>query len=380
MRIFLILTFFIFISTYVSAAQNSYNLLTFNTGLAHSFVAHAKERLPEIIKALEKDDSDVVCLQEVWNKKDRQKIIKALKKKYPHSFFVKGAQLKADKTPVCRIKELFGEDRFLSCMMENCMDGDSDHQTTCSRKVCAKALIDLTNSNRQCASVLMAQVGQNTFWSMVKLFSPLKKPGLFAYEGENGLLMMSKHRMKNRKFIDWKKSSTLNHRGALFTEIDLLGKTNQFVCTHLTANLSTTIPYSGEFDSWELEQELQVLDLLKRMNQSRKPLFLMGDFNCSFVDSAFDVGGEFPKNCQKFIEHKFSDPTSEERLGCTYCSGNTLVDDSENNVALDHIFVINANYEKAEIIFDEKVTIIEKKQELITNISDHFGLKIKVLK
>jgi exonuclease III len=62
---------------------------TYNAGLAYTFVPLAKERFPEVVKALKKHDSDVLCLQEVWTKKDRKKLMKALQNEYPHTLFEK---------------------------------------------------------------------------------------------------------------------------------------------------------------------------------------------------------------------------------------------------------------------------------------------------
>ena len=237
-------------------------LSTFNTGLAYGFVAHAKERLPQIIKALQQSDSDLLCLQEVWKKRDRKKIARALKSIYPFSFDQKGDQLRAAKAPVCKIKELFGEGKFLSCMLKNCMDGDSDQQTVCSRTTCGVALENLKQSNRECAGVLMAQVGKSTLVSMYTLFEPFARPGMFAYKGENGVLLLSKYPLKNRQVIDWKKSSTLNHRVALTAMVEKDGKQVKVACMHLTANLDRLIPYTGIFQDWEEENSHQVEELL----------------------------------------------------------------------------------------------------------------------
>ncbi len=118
-------------SSLYAGTGTSLKLTTFNVGLAHTFVHHAKERLEPISERLQKLDSDIVCIQEAWTKKDRKKIKKALKKTYPHLHMTKIKQLKAKKAPVCKIKELFGKGRFVSCMQKQCGGLDGDEFTDC---------------------------------------------------------------------------------------------------------------------------------------------------------------------------------------------------------------------------------------------------------
>lgn len=352
------------------------NIMTYNTGLAHGFVAMAKERLPHIIDALKSEQADILCLQEVWEKKDRKKIIKALKNIYPYAHYEKRSQLRASHRPVCKIKQLFGKDRFLTCMLDNCMGGDSDQQTVCSRTTCGPALQWLKENNRECASTLMAQVGRSTILSMYVLFEPFVRPGMFAYRGANGLLMLSKKPLRHKEFIDWKKESTLNHRGALIADINFEGKPLSLACTHLTANLENTIPYTGIYEGWEQENFLQTQKLTNYFEN--RGAILMGDFNCSLENSDVGVESEFENSCLFYAASGYQDPMTGEALGPSFSLNNSLVGSNEHNLSLDHIFFKDFISLESKLLFTEKVTLETKAGRVESNISDHYAFKVRL--
>ena len=53
-----------------SYASNELTITTWNLGLAHSYVRYATQRIPHIIEALKNHDTDVLCVQELWNQED----------------------------------------------------------------------------------------------------------------------------------------------------------------------------------------------------------------------------------------------------------------------------------------------------------------------
>ena len=56
------------------AGAHTLDVETWNVGLAHGFVDDAAARLPGILEALKEADVDVICLQEVWEPADRDRI------------------------------------------------------------------------------------------------------------------------------------------------------------------------------------------------------------------------------------------------------------------------------------------------------------------
>lgn len=350
---------------------------SFNVGLAHTFVHHAKERLKPITEEIAKSDSDVICLQEAWTKKDRKKIKKALKKAYPFVHMTKIKQMKAKKAPVCRVKELFGKGRFVSCMQKQCGGLDGDEFTDCIINTCGKQLRDLKDSNRECATSLMAQVGRSSIASMITLLTPFKKAGLFAYKGSNGLMLLSKKPMTNVGVIDFSDISTLNRRQALTADIS--GK--KVVCTHLTADLEKTVPYTGLKESWGAENLAQTQRLIKTIkSEENKTTIVAGDFNFS-PNYHDEIDAELKPSWTLMMNAGFSDPIAERDMNeCTSCSANLLNDEDSSNTIIDHIFVKDGYFTNPSVDF-KKVLKVKKKKNIYveTNLSDHFGVSLEVL-
>jgi len=361
-----------------ASPKDKLKLTSYNAGLAHTFVMYAKERIPHVIDGVKKLDSDVVCLQEVWKKKDKKKLIKGTKEVFPHNFSMKIKQTRSKKRPTCKIKDLFGEGKFVQCMKDKCGGLDGDEFTQCIIKDCGTALENLKNSNRECAQGLMAQVGRSTIASLWSVLNPFIPAGQYAYKGSTGLLILSKKPLKNTKVIDMSDISFLNRRAALYAEVD----GQAVVCTHLTADLDGTAPYAGKFANWSEENLAQVEKLLKETD-STKPTYLMGDFNCGFKDEANGLEDEFEQSCQKFLDAGYSDPISSMSPECTYCNDNILVTEGNDpkdyeNVLIDHIFVRNASASNASVVMKEDVQVKVGRDEYVTSkVSDHYGVTIE---
>lgn len=376
----LFLSLYLALATTILADVGSNTLLkvtTYNLGLAHTFVPYAKERLAPLISELSNYDSDILCLQEVWTKKDQKKIHKALNKNFPFSFKTKIKNFRQGPRPTCRIKEIFGEGKFVSCMQKQCGDKDGDDFTDCIIEKCDSALQNLKAENRNCASALMAQVGKSPIASILTLLNPLWRAGLFAYKGSNGLMLYSKYPLEDKRYVDFKDVSTLNRRGALQAVVNVDGKKVQVMCTHITADLS--VPYTGLFEDWKEENGEQMERLLQTANQKIYPTVLMGDFNCGFEDPLAGILGELSENCQKALDWNYSDPLSEETRECTFCSSNILNGGNENSVAIDHVFLKGLNYSSSKVVFKKKISIEDKEKGRVqTQLSDHYGLEVEV--
>ncbi len=358
-------------------------LTTYNAGLANTFVKYSKNRVPKVSEGLAKLDSDVICLQEVWAKKDRNKITKDLKKQYPHSFFMKIKQTRSKKVPTCQVKELFGEEKFVQCMRDNCSGLSGDDFTSCIIKDCGKALENLKNSNRECAQGLMAQVGKGTIKSLLTVLNPFYPAGQFTYKGSTGLLLLSKIPFTKKSVLDFSAISSLTRRAVLQVEVEKNNQNHKISCTHLTANLDGTAPYAGTFANWEEENLAQVDLLLEQEKNNESATYLLGDFNCSIKDDSADVEADFEKSCHKFTDAGFSDPVAEQNPGCTYCRDNNLVNEGNDpkgfdNLLLDHIFSKNNEALDARVTMKEKVDIEVKGGKVIkTHLSDHFGTSVE---
>lgn len=350
---------------------------TFNVGLAHTFVPLAEERLEPLKKSLAQYDSDILCLQEVWRKKDQKALTEVLKDRYPYSFVTKIKNYRQGPRPTCRIKEIFGEGKFVSCMQKQCGDSEGDEFTDCIIERCGGALEDLKRNNRNCASALMAQVGKSPVASILTLLNPLWRAGLFAYKGSNGLMLFSKHPLKKKEYIDLKEISTLNRRGALQARIEIDGKSLDVMCTHISADLTNTAPYTGPYQSWGQENAAQLKKLLDISRHSVLPKVFMGDFNCGFEDPIASISPELSASCQQVLDAGFSDPLSTSARECTFCQDNFLNDGEDSSVAIDHIFLKYLRPLRDEVVFKAPLLLQTEGGLVKTNLSDHYGYEVE---
>lgn len=360
-------------------APSTLKVTTYNLGLAHTFIPHAEERLKAQEQVLPTYDTDILCLQEVWKKSDQKDIEKALKGQFPYLFKTKIKNFREGPRPTCRKKEIFGEGNFVSCMQNQCGGKEGDEFTDCIIDKCGGALEKLKEENRTCAQALMAQVGKNPILSIVRLLNPLWRTGLFAYKGSNGLMLFSKYPLEDQRYVDFKDISTLNRRGALQAVANVNGKKVQVMCTHITADLSATVPYTGNFADWEGENTEQLYRLLQTANHKLYPTVLMGDFNCGFDDPVANIAAELPGSCQQAMDWNYSDPLSESTKECTFCQDNLLNSEEEKSVAIDHVFLRELEAVSSKVVFKQKVKFKSKEQGWVTTqLSDHYGLEVEI--
>jgi endonuclease/exonuclease/phosphatase family metal-dependent hydrolase len=262
-------------------------------------------------------------------------------------------------------------------MQNSCGDLDGDEFTDCLINKCGEPLEDLRTTNRLCASALMAQVGKSPIASIVTLLNPLRRAGQFSYKGSNGLMLFSKYPIKEKRYIDFKEISTLSRRGALSVVLDVKGKELQVMCTHLSADLTQTVPYTGIFKNWAEENKEQFSRLLQTANHKLYPTALIGDFNCGFADRLAGLSGELESSCQQAIDWSYSDFLSEELEECTFCGDNLLNDADQENEAIDHIFLKGMTPISGKVVFKDEVYILRDRSQQRTSLSDHYGLKVR---
>jgi len=354
---------------------NSYELTTFNAGLAHTYVPYAAQRTQPIIDAIKNQKSDVLCLQEVWKKEDRNLIINTLSNEYPYAHFTKIEQERASKKPVCKIKELFGKEKFVTCTLKKCKKLAGDDFTSCVIDKCGGALENLKNSNRQCAAALMAQVGKSSTASIWAVINPFKKASLFTYGGSNGLLLLSKKKMTEKSLLNMSDISALSRRSALKANIEDIGNV---YCTHLSANLINDAPYAGKFESWVEENFAQAERLVTDALDKSGATALLGDFNCGNEIPGTNLSAEMSESCD-LIANYFDDSIADNNPSCTFCSENEIAGTSKDRL-IDHIYTRGFYTSKERITFKEKIKISVEGEDKMVNLSDHYGVTIKVEK
>ena len=373
--------FFLMLVTALWSFSNHAGLkfITYNLGLAHGYVPLVKERLPHLKKALASSSGDVLCLQEVWEKRDQKKILESLRGAYPYQYTSPIKNIKSKRSPACRWRELFGKDRPMSCLMKNCFRSKHTGESIphCLLRTCYSTLKNLAEENSECVGALMAQTGRNPFLALPRVL--MGRSGLFAYEGSNGLMLLSKYPLLKASLLDLSSLSTLINRGALVAEIQVKDKSYKIMCTHLAANLSGKVPYLGGLGTWAEENKAQLALLLKEALDSGLPTLLMGDLNCGLGHQQFSLRPNFESSCRLVEGSDLTDHLAENNPECTHCSSNTFNKGQNKNILIDHIYVRGAAVRSSQVIFKEQVTVeIKNKGETLTHLSDHFGVLLEL--
>ncbi len=353
---------------------------TWNVGLAHGFVDNAADRLPHIAEALEASKADVICLQEAWEPADRFALRSGVENAYPYKHNTKVRQHKASTAPVCKKADLFGEDKFVTCLLGPCGNTSGDDQVDCIIQQCGPVLTALKTDKPECANALMAQVGKSSVAALWNVLRPVRKTGLFAYAGSDGLMMLSRRPIENPRTIDFTDISTLNRRRALVADIPIGDTTVAVACTHLTADLDAIVPYPGPFPGWSDENRTQIDRLIDTLNGDG-PVVMMGDFNCGFTDDSVGLVGELEDSCKAIEAAGYLDPARTEWPACTWCQDNTInaADEGEHkNSLIDHIFLRGLVPVAGGVVYDQTVPLKTRSGTAPSSLSDHYGYGMTV--
>ena len=327
---------------------------TFNTGLAHGYNLHTKERIPHLLKALKESKADILCLQEVWYKKDRDIFTKTLAEKFPYIFYAPIEQKRIKRPPACRPRDLFGEGGFVRCMWAECSNAKGAEFTSCIMNSCDESLKELKKTNPQCASALFSKAGKNPVFAILALLNPFSQTGLLAHGGSNGLMLFSKLALTSQSVFQMDTLSTLMRRDALVAEVKINSVPAKIYCTHLTTDLD--IPYTGEHTSWREEHKAQVLHLTNTTRQEQRAI-LLGDFNCSPILKGIDP--KFGDSCALF-DRSFRRAVPKIPV-CTFCS-------ETEDLFIDHIYTKGLRVQSVKRVYDDSTIFL----------SDHYGLQAQI--
>lgn len=364
-----------------AVAADDANTLTFetwNVGLAHGFVDHAEARLPGIADALSRSEADVICLQEAWDQPDRDALLDAAPG-YRERYVLPITQHRASKAPACKRSDIFGDGKFISCLSGTCGEFSGDEKTNCVIENCGPILEDLRDENAECATALMAQVGKSTLGALWAIRGPFCRAGLFAYEGSDGLMLLSKVPLQDVETLDFTDISTLNRRRALLATVAVGDEPVRVACTHLTADLSKVAPYPGAYPSWGDENAAQVDRLLEAMGDG--PAVMLGDFNCGVPDEEHQLIGELEESCRTLDAAGFADPVRQQFPACTWCASNTLNESGggeHDNALIDHIYTRGLTPVSGGRRYDGRTEIVTKDGPKASSLSDHYGFAVTV--
>ncbi len=345
--------------------------VTFNAGLAYSFVPYATERQPFVIQSVGGLDADIVCLQEVWNPDDVAALTTAVAATYPNVYWVDQTGDTGTGGPACTPDEA---DPLMACYTEHCTEAPS--LIDCVMENCATEFGALSSTCSGCLASHINEPVDDMFTACTE-----GSGGSYAYDGANGVVLLSRWPLTDTAHLDFE-STEFNRRGALFaraTKPD--GTTLAVTCTHLTADLSGSIPYQGTYGSYAEEQADQIGRLItfaEDKADDAEPILIMGDLNTGPAVGT-DVVAELADNWALFGAAGYTDAFSDSADAvCTYCASNPL-NDGGDSVLLDHVLAKGwpegLTWAGTRVL-DGTETLSTSDGDLDLPASDHYGLSV----
>jgi endonuclease/exonuclease/phosphatase family metal-dependent hydrolase len=278
----------------VKVATHDFAVTSYNLGLAYGYVPLALERRPALESAIQEHSTDVLCMQEVWTEDDAEAIkTAATAGGYSYNYRVQGED-ELFPTAQCTSADITA---IMACGNANCSGQTGTDLTSCVQTFCAADIGALFVTNKSCLGAFMAQIGS---LDLTTLESTVTVPSsIYAFNGSNGLLIVSKKALMNTEVIHL--DSTTTRRAILYAKTsDNAEKEAHLFCTHLSAIL-LDVPYVGEHKDWATEQSQQI-DVLLNLAESKaygKPQYLIGDFNTGKADEEHEIAAEAGDNYEK---------------------------------------------------------------------------------
>jgi len=147
-----------------------------------------------------------------------------------------------------------------------------------------------------------------------------------AFQGQNGVMVLSRYPLKDVE--NWVIPGTWNRRTILNATAELPdGAELDVYCNHLTPIFTSPFfPYTGQYGSWQAEQELQAEKLINRVTETSgdRPAVILGDLNAGHAYPEQDIVAEGEPTLD-LLEAVY-DPayTADYTPLCTFCSTNPV--------------------------------------------------------
>jgi len=388
---------------------------TFNLALAGAFIPFEQERRGPLAEAIAGAEADILCLQEVWTQEDKDLIANTAAESYPHVVqFLDDLETPLDDptdqngdippppvvAPCPAVEVNPGEtiedlmNTAIDCVRDNCstIPGDDAGRTTstaCAEMECfadVAALILGGPQQQECYACLVTQLPTTTFGE-IRASCPTDPNQNLAFEGQNGLMILSKHPLSNA--TNWVIPGTWNRRVILSARAELeTGAELDVYCNHLTPIFEgAAFPYTGDYGDgnigaagWEAEQRLQAQKLADHVEATSgdTPAVIMGDMNAgrAFPDQGIVAEGEATFD---LLEAAFVPAYTPDYVPqCTFCDTNPITD-TDGSVWIDHILMYNLEGDAVTNTlrtFDENVVPVEGA---MVPLSDHFGVRSTIV-
>jgi hypothetical protein len=264
------------------------------------------DRQSNYAKAFAAGGSDVMCLNYVWRKPHRDKIVELAKATYPYSAHaVTSLDSKAtdatdskgvtpmDPTdaPCTKPDTLTKIDAGYACLTKNCstIPGSMDGYFTdfkCYQANCIPEGLDLITSDPRCATCVQTYLEDSTYAEGKKQCTTNAKAGWF-FSGENGSIILSKYPIKKSEQFVLPGSKL--RQVVVRAEVDVKGKSVDVYCGSLQFTPDDLVnPYVGGYgdgktgvDGWLAENFNQANKVAAFVKKSTGPAVLMLDTRVS---------------------------------------------------------------------------------------------------
>ncbi len=388
---------------------------TFNVALAGAFIPFEAERRPYIFEAIAASDADVLCLQEVWDQSDKEEIRDAAAEAYPYyAFFDDDLDTPIDDatnqegqvpppptTAPCAGEPLTTQmNAAVDCLRDNCSTiPDSDEgQTTsqaCASDKCAGTVAPLLFGDaeaQRCYACIITQIPTEIFGDIRSRCPSVVNQDL-AFQGQNGVMILSRHSLKAENTEELVIPGTWNRRTILRATAELPNAAELDVyCNHLTPIFESFplnfFPYTGVYGdgtngptAWQAEQELQAEKLINYVTETSadRPAVVLGDFNAGhdFPEQDIVAEGEATLTLLETVYEPAY--TADYTPLCTFCSTNPVTnpdaDPEETSSWIDHILLDKLSADSVvstERVYDADVVPVGDE---MVPLSDHFGMR-----
>ncbi|HET7540584.1 MAG TPA: endonuclease/exonuclease/phosphatase family protein [Polyangiaceae bacterium] len=346
--------------------SNRFRVATFNAALAPDFAPLVAERRPAVIEAL-KDSMkqlDLLCVQEFWQEADFSSLVSATDRELPHAL----RRAPRPGSGTCTLVEL-GE--LGQCLQTQCSDASGAGLVDCAVQHCAVQVASLSGG---CLGCIMNHLDGDL--ATCAGAGGVGDPAIFGGAYDVGLL--SRYPVIDSE-VTRELDSYFVRMAVLYAKIAVPDQPRLHAfCTHLGSALGV-VPYAGQYASWEDEHLQQVMQLRAYIDEKTAAgdwIVVLGDLNSG--PAAKGLVGEWPSNYAALVADDLVDPyLREPNLACTWCPGNTLVDDASAARLLDHILFGGSEHARVHVerILGRRLMIKVGDTSIATNLSDHYGLR-----
>jgi endonuclease/exonuclease/phosphatase family metal-dependent hydrolase len=358
--------------TNVSEPVNELAVATFNAALGVGLAPYLEQRLDAIERDLPELPADVICLQEVWQPEDIERLVVSLEGSFPYS--VRSVRQTGGGGAACTEEEAL---LLSSCLMASCGGVERAGLPLCAITNCAESF---TRVSMPCQQCIAANQSATDVENLASLCSA--DQGAAAFADQTGLLILSRLPLRELGYSAYE--SSLGDRGLLSASVaTAFAGDIDLHCTHLAATLNE-VPYTGAYGSWQGERARQVEQMLERVDGLRAEAgaaILLGDMNCGPETPL--ARSASPETFDSFVTAGFAAPYAELDGRCTFCSNNPLnglVEGAEEGALIDHVLVSASGVASQALgrVFDDGIGIEVDGEAVDTARSDHYGVWVSL--